>query len=185
MTLKNNQGSALSLLIVGVGAAALMTIASTLLISSYYLKINKEALNAQASFSAYESCLGLFNNATNQTNQISGCSYGQCLNFSTGLGCQACGIADAKLTVGDACYCQLKYFSHDPVSVNFEASGFCGNARFSNNVALVYCEPDCEGKCGGPDSCGGTCTNTCLPPTPVCSSPDYTICCDPQNPECL
>ncbi|MFH0951247.1 MAG: hypothetical protein V1765_02115 [bacterium] len=185
MTLKNQQGSIMATFVVVIGAAALMTIASTVLISSYYLKANREDLNAQASFSAYESCLGLFNNSINQTNQISGCGYGQCLNFNTGLGCQACGTADAKLTVGDACYCQLKYFSNDPTSVDFKASGLCDNTEFSNNVTLVYCEPDCAGKCGGPDSCGGICPNTCLSLTSVCRSDDNETCCDPNNPECF
>ena len=181
---KSQSGSILGVLVFAFGIASLMAITATLMVSWYYAQEPKSELLMHSSFSAYESCLGLFNNTISQANQISGCIYGQCLDVANGSGCLACGSANAKLAVGD-CYCQLKYFSNTLVTADFEVAGICANGRtqFTNQVTLPYCTPDCAGKCGGLDGCGGICPNTCPATDPICGSDDIT-CCGGINPMC-
>ena len=42
-------------------------------------------------------------------------------------------------------------------------------------VQKCRCLIQCNGKCGGPDGCGGSCTNTC-PSGQTCQAPEYTTC---------
>lgn len=52
----------------------------------------------------------------------------------------------------------------------------CGEKEYCDlTVNECKCLPQCDGKCGGPDGCGGNCTDIC-PAGQTCQAPDYTTC---------
>ncbi|MBN2493828.1 MAG: VCBS repeat-containing protein [Deltaproteobacteria bacterium] len=44
----------------------------------------------------------------------------------------------------------------------------------AHTIVVGSCTPDCTGRCGGPDGCGGTCTDTCG--GLLCRPPQFTYC---------